>query len=127
MDAACAISERRFYPRHRVRVAVMWRDRQDQLMTGEICDISAHGLFLVSTSAIPDDVGVGDTTHVILSTKLGQQTLVGQVRWRGFHPLHQSIGCGICLDEPSAEVIGKLFPILQKPSRPSRPSPSPAE
>jgi len=125
MEAGCAFAERRFYPRHRVRVAVLWRDCQREAMPGEICDVSAHGVFLVSTSAVPDDVGIGDRTEIVLRTKTGEQTLVGNVRWRGFHPLHQAIGCGIQLDDPSSEIIVRVFPILQQPIPPQRPAPSP--
>jgi len=43
--------------------------------------------------------------------------LTGIVRWRGFHPTHQSIGCGIQLDPPSAESLARLFPaVLSSPA-----------
>jgi hypothetical protein len=96
-----------------VRVAVQWCNRRDKLMSGEICDISAQGLFIVSTSALPDDVGVGDTTRITLATQSAQEVLTGIVRWRGFHPSHQAIGCGIQLDPSSAEALARLFPILR--------------
>jgi hypothetical protein len=41
MSQQRAQSERRIYPRHRVRVAVIWRNRQQEPMPGEICDVSA--------------------------------------------------------------------------------------
>jgi hypothetical protein len=84
-------------------------------MSGEICDISAQGLFIISTSALPDDVGVGDSTQITFSTDGRQEVLAGMVRWRGFHPMHQAIGCGIQLDEAGAEAIVRLFPLLLAP------------
>jgi hypothetical protein len=109
---ARASAERRIYPRHRVRVAVLWNGRRPEPMSGEICDVSAQGLFVVSTTAIPDEVGVGDSTQLTLSTQNGRETLHGVVRWRGYHPAHQAIGCGIQLDETSAQAILRLFPAL---------------
>jgi hypothetical protein len=112
---ARATDERRIYPRHRVRVAVLWQNRQLEAMPGEICDLSAQGLFLVSTSAIPDEVGVGDSTELTIPTDNGQEVLRGVVRWRGFHPTHQAIGCGVLLDAASAQIIVRLFPVLLTP------------
>ena len=112
MSPQRAQSERRIYPRHRVRVAVLWRNRQQELMPGEICDVSAQGIFVVSTTALPDDVGTGDLTQITMQTQLGDETLTGIVRWRGYHPLHQAIGCGIRLDEASMAVVARLFPAL---------------
>jgi hypothetical protein len=110
-----ATAERRIYPRHRVRVAVVWRNRQQGPMAGEICDVSTQGIFIVSTSALPDDVGVGDHTEITLSSNGRREVLAGIVRWRGFHPMHQAIGCGIQLDETSAQAIIRLFPVLRAP------------
>jgi hypothetical protein len=118
MNPQRAESERRIYPRHRVRVAVLWRNRQQDLMPGEICDVSAQGIFVVATGALPDDVGAGDLTQITLKTKLGEETLTGIVRWRGFHPLHQAIGCGIRLDEASAATVARLFPALSEAAKP---------
>ena len=109
-----AQSERRIYPRHRVRVAVVWRNRQQEAMPGEICDLSAQGVFVVATSALPDDVGAGDRTQMTLHTQLGEEILAGIVRWRGFHPVHQAIGCGIQLDEASMAIVARLFPALRE-------------
>jgi hypothetical protein len=106
-------AERRIYPRHRVRVGVLWLDRQQAPMTGEICDVTAHGVFLVATSALPDDVRAGDLTRITVPTGLGNENLAGIVRWRGYHPKHESIGCGIQLDEDSLAVVAKLFPSLR--------------
>jgi hypothetical protein len=114
MSQQHAESERRIYPRHRVRVAVLWRNRQNDPMPGEICDVSAQGVFVVATSALPDDVGVGDLTQITMQTKLGEETLAGIVRWRGYHPLHQAIGCGIRLDEASVAAVARLFPALRQ-------------
>lgn len=107
-----AQAERRIYPRHRVRVAVVWRMRSDRPVAAEICDVSAQGMFVVATTALPDDVGIGDATQISLTTTAGSATLTGMVRWRGFHPLHEAIGCGILLDEPSAAELRRLFPQL---------------
>jgi hypothetical protein len=87
-------------------------------MPGEICDVSAQGLFIVSTTAIPDEVGVGDSTQITMTTENGEEVLKGVVRWRGFHPAHQAIGCGIRLDQPSAQAILRLFPALLAPRPP---------
>ena len=112
---ARASAERRIYPRHRVRVAVLWKGRRPEPMPGEICDVSAQGLFVVSTTAIPDEVGVGDSTQITMSTENGRESLRGVVRWRGYHPAHQAIGCGIQLDEASAAAMARLFPALLEP------------
>lgn len=112
--------ERRIYPRHRVRVAVIWRNRDNVPMPGEICDVSAHGLFLVSTSALPDDVGVGDATEISIVCEGQPRLLTGIVRWRGFHPSHQAIGCGIQLDDESAELMATVFPAVLAPPNVSR-------
>jgi len=117
MNPQRAQSERRIYPRHRVRVAVLWRNRQQDPMAGEICDVSAQGVFVVATSALPDDVGTGDATQITLRTQLGEETLSGIVRWRGFHPLHQAIGCGIRLDEASIATVARLFPALREAAK----------
>ena len=113
---ARATAERRVYPRHRVRVAVVWCNRRDRPMSGEICDLSAQGVFIVSTSALPDDVGVGDVTRITLARQSSEEVLTGIVRWRGFHPAHEAIGCGIQLDPPSAEALVRLFPALLAPA-----------
>jgi hypothetical protein len=114
MDPVRAIPERRLYPRHRVRIAVHWCNRKHDAMAGEICDVSAHGLFLVSRTALPDDVGVGDATKITVRTTYGEEILSGMVRWRGYHPLHEAIGCGVHLDEASRAAILRLFPALQE-------------
>ena len=114
-------AERRRFPRQRVRVAVSWYKRSDQVMAGEICDVSACGVFLVSLSALPDDVGAGDTARLTLRTPRGEGTLAGTVRWRGYHPAYEAIGCGILLDEASRAVVCRLFPVLREPEhRPPR-------
>ena len=86
------------HPRHRVRVAVLWRSRRSQSEPGEICDIAAQGLLLVATTALPDEVGVGDTARITVRTESGEGILSGTVRWRGFHPAYEAIGCGIRFD-----------------------------
>jgi hypothetical protein len=111
-----ATAERRIYPRHRVRVAVVWCKRHAKPMPAEICDVSSQGVFIVSTSALPDDVGIGDTTQITLTTRSGPEMLSGIVRWRGYHPAHQAIGCGVQLDEASTHVIARLFPVLLAPA-----------
>jgi len=96
---------------------VLWCKRPDEVMAGEICDVSARGVFLVSSTALPDDVGGGDNTRITIRTTHGEETLVGMVRWRGYHPLYETIGCGIQLDEASRAVIGRLFPVLGAPEQ----------
>ena len=95
-------------------MAVLWRNRQQDLMPGEICDVSAQGIFVVATSALPDEVCAGDLTQITMPTKQGEETLSGIVRWRGYHPLHQAIGCGIRLDEASMATVARLFPALRE-------------
>ena len=118
MKQARAAPERRLYPRHRVRVAVLWYRRRDQPEAAEICDISAEGIFLVATSALPDEVGIGDMARIEVRTDIGEGTLSGMVRWRGYHQAHGAIGCGIHLDEASRVVAKRLFPILRQPAVP---------
>jgi hypothetical protein len=105
-------AERRVFPRHRVRVVVLWCSRGNEIMVGEICDVSANGVFLVSRTALPDDVGVGDRTRITVRTEYGEADLVGTVRWRGYHPSYEAIGCGIRLDQASETTISRLFPEL---------------
>jgi hypothetical protein len=100
-----------------VRVAVLWWNREEDLMPGEICDVSAQGVFVVATSALPDDIGVGAPTQITLKTQSGEETLSGIVRWRGFHPVHQAIGCGIQLDPASQAILPRLFPALREPTK----------
>jgi hypothetical protein len=100
-----------------VRVAVLWRNRHQDPIQGELCDVSAQGIFVVATSALPDDVGVGDFTQITMQTPAGEESLAGVVRWRGFHPLHQAIGCGIRLDEASMAAVARLFPALREPAK----------
>jgi hypothetical protein len=107
-----ALSERRRFPRHRVRVVVLWCNRKNAVMVGELCDVSASGVFLVSRTALPDEVGVGDCTRITVRTDYGEADLVGMVKWRGYHPAHEAIGCGIHLDEDSQGAICQLFPEL---------------
>jgi hypothetical protein len=104
--------ERRAFPRHRIRVAVLWSKRPREVMAGEICDVSKQGVFLISRTALPDDVGIGVRTRITLRTDDGEESLVGMVRWRGYHPMHEAIGCGIQLDEESRAVVLRLFPQL---------------
>jgi PilZ domain len=125
MSSIRPTAERRFYPRHRVRVAVLWSDRDREAMRGEICDVSTQGLFLVASSALPDDVGVGDNTRITVRTLTGDEVMTGIVRWRGYHPVHDAIGCGVQLDEPSMAVIARLFPVLRDPP-PTKKAPDPA-
>jgi len=108
-----AEGDRRLFPRHRVSVVVTWCKRDQDLMLGELCDLSAQGVFLLSRTALPDDVGVGDRTQISVRTAYAEEDLVGTVRWRGYHPTHHAIGCGIQLDESSRSAILRLFPELQ--------------
>jgi hypothetical protein len=118
MKPVRAIYERRMHPRHRVRVAVLWSGRRSQPEPGEICDISARGLFLVATGALPDVVGVGDSVRVSVRTDRGEGTLAGMVCWRGYHSQYETIGCGIRFDEESIATADRLFPILRQPAKP---------
>ncbi len=112
MSPARVTSERRAFSRHRARVVVTWRDRAQRAMDGEICDVSERGVFLVSRTALPDEVGVGDRTLISVRTEHGQAELAGTVRWRGYHPAHEAIGCGVLLDEASQAAVLDLFPEL---------------
>jgi hypothetical protein len=51
-------------------------------------------------------------------TDIGEGTLSGMVRWRGYHQAYGAIGCGIHLDEASRVVAKRLFPILRQPAVP---------
>jgi hypothetical protein len=106
-------SDRRAFPRHRVRVLVQWSKRSADVMAGEICDVSLQGVFLVSRTALPDDVGVGVRTRITVRTDAGEDDLLGTVKWRGYHPSYEAIGCGILIDEASRPALIKLFPVLR--------------
>ena len=79
--------------------------------------MSLEGVFVVATSALPDDVGAGDRMQIALRTPAGEETLSGVVRWRGYHPVHQAIGCGIQLDQESMVTLAQLFPVLRQPTQ----------
>ncbi len=115
MNPVRVSSERRAFPRHRVRVLVQWSKRSPEVMAGEICDVSVQGVFLVSRTAVPDDVGVGDRTRINVRTEYGEEDLLGTVKWRGYHPMYEAIGCGILIDEESRTALLKLFPVLREP------------
>jgi hypothetical protein len=108
-----AHGDRRLHPRRRVSVVVTWCKQDQELMIGELCDVSLQGVFLLSRTALPDGVGVGDRTKITVRTAYAEEDLVGTVRWRGYHPAHQAIGCGIKLDDSSRRAILRLFPELQ--------------
>jgi hypothetical protein len=104
---------RRSHPRSRVLVLVRWHNRREEGVSAELCDVSAEGVFLVPTGALPDEVDVGDPIWIVVPAAAGEKTLTGTVRWRGFHPLHELIGCGIKLDPSSHEIIRGLFPVIR--------------
>jgi len=81
-------------------------------MAGEICDVSEQGVFLISRTSLPDDVGIGVRTRITVRTDDGERDLAGMVRWRGYHPEYEAIGCGIQLDEDSRAALARLFPEL---------------
>jgi hypothetical protein len=103
---------KRSYPRSRVLVFVRWHNRREEGVSAELCDVSAEGVFLVPAGALPDQVDVGDPVWIIVPVAEGEKTLTGVVRWRGFHPSHELIGCGIKLDPGSYEIVRGLFPIV---------------
>ena len=114
-DESCAL--KRNHPRSRVLVLVRWHNRREEGVAAELCDVSAEGVFLVPTGALPDQVDVGDPVWVVVPAADGEKTLTGIVRWRGFHPSHELIGCGIKLDPSSHDVVRSLFPFVRSPRR----------
>ena len=104
---------KRSHPRSRVLVLVRWHNRREEGVSAELCDVSAEGVFLVPTGALPDQVDVGDPVWIVVPAADGEKTLTGIVRWRGFHPSHELIGCGIKLDPSSHEIVRGLFPVIR--------------
>jgi PilZ domain len=104
----------RRHPRTNVHVTVRWFNRAEEAVEAEILDVSAEGVFVVSADPLPDAVGPGDTVWVCVPSAAGSVTLTGTVRWRGYHPGHQLLGCGIQLEGRSLELIRKLVPSLHE-------------
>ena len=116
MEANDPVRSGRIHRRSRVLVLVRWHNRREERAAAEICDVSAQGLFLVPEGPLPDEVKAGDLVWVVVPVADGgEETLTGTVRWRGFHPSHKNLGCGIQLDPASIEIIQRLFPIVQEP------------
>ena len=104
----------RRHPRTNVHVTVRWFNRAEEAVEAEILDASAEGVFVVSADPLPDAVGPGDTVWVSVPSAGGSVTLTGTVRWRGYHPGHQLLGCGVQLEGQSVDMVRKLFPVLQQ-------------
>jgi hypothetical protein len=105
---------RRAHRRNAVQVRVRWHNRREESVSARIHDISAEGLFLVPEHALPDSVRAGDPVWVVVTSEGKDETLAGTIRWRGFHPAHHVIGCGIQLDGNSPEIVERLFPIVRE-------------
>ena len=90
-----SIPAQRRHPRTRVHVSVRWFNRAEEEVEAEILDMSEEGVFVVSADPLPDAVGAGDTVWISVPSSGGSVTLTGSVRWRGFHPGHQVLGCGV--------------------------------
>jgi hypothetical protein len=105
-----SIPAQRRHPRTKVHVTVRWFNRAEEAVEAEILDMSAEGVFVVSADPLPDAVGPGDTIWISVPSAGDDVTLTGTVRWRGFHPGHQVLGCGIHLEGQSLEIIRKLLP-----------------
>lgn len=91
-----------------------WHNRREESVGAKIHDISAEGLFLVPEHDLPDSVRAGDAVWVVVSSEGKDETLAGTIRWRGFHPSHHVIGCGIQLDGNSLQLVEKLFPVVRE-------------
>ena len=103
---------RRRHPRTPVHVLVHWHNRAEEGVEAEIYDVSAEGLFIVSSNPLPETVDTGDVVWVIVPSATGDETLTGTVRWRGFHPTHNLPGVGIELDQRGYTQIRRLFPSI---------------
>jgi PilZ domain len=101
---------RRRHPRVPIHVKVRWHNRRDEGVEAEIYDISAEGLFLVSSHPLPESVDGGDLVWVVIPRAQAEVVLTATVRWRGYHPRHEVPGVGVELDEDSAARIQELFP-----------------
>jgi hypothetical protein len=96
---------RRRHPRTPVQVLVHWHNRCEEGVQAEIFDVSAEGLFIVSSHPLPESVDTGDVVWVIVPNASGDETLTGTVRWRGFH-------LGIELDQKGYTQVRRLFPSI---------------
>lgn len=90
-----------------------WHNRREERVSAHIHDISAEGLFLVPEHTLPDSVRAGDAVWVVITADGKEETLTGTIRWRGFHPSHQLVGCGIQLDSQSVQIVERLFPVVR--------------
>jgi hypothetical protein len=91
---------------------VRWFNRAEEAAEAEILDVSSEGLFVVSVETLPDAVSPDDIVWISVPSAGGSVTLTGTVRWRGFHPGHHVLGCGIHLEPSSLETLHKLLPAL---------------
>ena len=107
-----SLPTQRRHPRTNVHVTVRWFNRAEEAAEAEILDVSAEGLFIVSVEPLPDAVGPDDVVWISVPSAGGGVTLTGTVRWRGFHPGHHVLGCGIHLEAPSLEILRRLLPSL---------------
>jgi hypothetical protein len=105
-----SIPARRRHVRTPTQVHVRWHNRSEEGVAAEIYDISAEGLFVVSSHPLPAGLDAGDIVWVIVPTSAGEEVLTGTVRWRGFHPTHELPGCGIELDRTGLLQVQRLFP-----------------
>jgi hypothetical protein len=96
-----------------VQVLVHWHNRCQEGVEAEIYDVSAEGLFIVSSHPLPEAVDSGDVVWVIVPGATGEQVLTGTVRWRGFHPTHNLPGVGIELDQQGNLQVRQLFPSIR--------------
>ena len=91
---------------------VRWFNRAEEAAEAQILDVSSEGLFVVSVDPLPDAISPDDVVWISVPSAAGSVTLTGTVRWRGFHPGHHVLGCGIHLDASSLETLQKLLPAL---------------
>ncbi len=107
--------ERRGRPRKVVRWPATWRVYEETgpavVDEGEICDVSAEGLFLHPFSFASHPLWPGTRVRVEVSPPEGpaELQLRGVVKWFGQHRGHGEGGVGIELDEESRrELEGAL-------------------
>jgi len=98
---------RRSYPRAQVGFPVSWSNASVTRARSALGDISISGLFMVVTAAM----GIRRGTWIRLTVESGQRRIKrsGEVKWVGWHPVHQCYGAGVEFDCVVSDLDKLLF------------------